>query len=183
MPEGLMDTKLLIELSGIAREAEGGVIEIGVYQGASAEVLCGLFPGREIFLCDTFCGMPEPGPNDGHREGDFRNTTADAVRERLAGFDDVHIFEGHFPDGVFPEEYEIRKDLSFCFAHVDCDLEASVRDSCEWCYPLMSSGGVMLFDDYGFGSCKGAKIAVDEFVAKIPETLVHVGLRAYLVKH
>lgn len=178
-----MDTNLLIKLSGIAREVEGSVIEIGVYQGDSAEVLCGLFLGREIFLCDTFCGMPKSGPNDSHKEGAFRNTSAELVRERLKGFDDVHIFEGHFPDGVFPEEYAIRKDLSFCFAHVDCDIEQSVRDSCEWCYPLMSSGGIILFDDYGFGSCVGAKIAVDEFVEKIPEPLVRVGQRAYLVKH
>ncbi len=177
-----MDTNLLIKLAGIAREADGSVIEIGVYQGESAEVLCGLFPGREIFLCDTFCGMPEPGPNDGHKEGDFRNTSVELVRERLAEFDNVHIFQGDFYEGVFPSEYDIRKDLSFCFAHIDCDLERSVRDSCEWCYPLMSGGGIMLFDDYGFGQCKGAKIAVDEFVATIPESLVHVGQRAYLVK-
>jgi O-methyltransferase len=32
----------------------------------------------------------------------------------------------------------------------------------------MVTGGIMIFDDYGFLSCPGAKLAVDEYFADKP---------------
>ncbi len=45
----------------------------------------------------------------------------------------------------------------------------SVRDCCEFFYPRMETGGVMLFDDYGKFTCLGAKLAVDEYFTDKPE--------------
>lgn len=36
-------------------------------------------------------------------------------------------------------------------------------DCCKFFYPRMERGGVMIFDDYGFVSCPGAKMGVDKF--------------------
>jgi hypothetical protein len=39
-------------------------------------------------------------------------------------------------------------------------------------YPRMNSGGLMLFDDYGFATCPGARRAIDEFFADKPEPII-----------
>ena len=43
------------------------------------------------------------------------------------------------------------------------DIYKSVIDCCEFIYPRLLKGGVLIFDDYGFRSCPGAKKAVDYF--------------------
>lgn len=172
-----MDAALLRTLARTLDNTPGDVIEIGVYQGDSAELLCQLFPDRTVYLCDTFCGMPATGPLDGHREGDFRNTSVEAVEKVLSDHDNYEIHAG-----LFPETATAIKERTFCFAHVDCDLQKSVRDSCEFCYLRMERGGIMMLDDYGFGACRGAKVAVDEFFADKPEPLNHRGQRVFVIK-
>jgi O-methyltransferase len=55
---------------------------------------------------------------------------------------------------------------------VDVDVYRSILDCCEFIYPRLKTGGVMVFDDYGFPTCPGARKAVDEFFTGKPETPV-----------
>lgn len=41
-------------------------------------------------------------------------------------------------------------------------------------YTRLNPGGVLIFDDYGFPTCPGAKRAVDEFFAAVPEHSVYL---------
>ena len=59
----------------------------------------------------------------------------------------------------------------FCFVHIDVDILEPTRDSIEFFYPRMMPGGIMLFDDYGFTSCPGAKLAADVFFEGRPEKI------------
>ena len=45
----------------------------------------------------------------------------------------------------------------------------SIRDAVEYVYPRLVPGGCLIFDDYGFPSCPGARQAVDELFANRPE--------------
>lgn len=54
------------------------------------------------------------------------------------------------------------------FAHIDVDLYASVLDCCRFIYPRLVRGGFMVFDDYGFPTCPGARKAVDDYFATAP---------------
>jgi hypothetical protein len=36
-------------------------------------------------------------------------------------------------------------------------------------YPRLAPGGFMVFDDYGFKECQGARLAVDEYFEDKPE--------------
>lgn len=56
-----------------------------------------------------------------------------------------------------------RQVEKFSFVRVDCDINQSVTEARNFFYPRMVSGGMILFDGYGFVICAGAKTAADEF--------------------
>lgn len=142
---------------------QGDVVEIGVYRGGTAKLFSLLNKeyklNKKIHLFDTFGGMPTTSTElDLHKEGDFSDTSLEAVTEYVKDFQGVTLTKG-----IFPKTGEYLKDSTFSFAHVDVDIYQSVRDCCEFLYPRMIQGGIIMFDDYGFVSCPGAKKAVDEF--------------------
>ena len=57
---------------------------------------------------------------------------------------------------------------------MDVDLYRSVYDTVKWLYPRMVPGGVIVFDDYGFPQCDGAKVAVDRFFKDKPEQVTYL---------
>lgn len=136
----------------------GDVIEVGVWRGGSARVLCMAFPDRTVHLFDTFAGMPKPSAIDSHRQGDFRNTSQDVVRESLKPLVNYEIHAGVFPQTAAEVEGE-----TFAFAHVDCDLYESTKAALEFIWPRLGLGGLIVLDDYKSAFCAGATRAIDEF--------------------
>jgi O-methyltransferase len=127
-------------------------------------------PQRTVHLFDTFEGMPETDPTrDLHGQGDFSDTSLKGVQAFLSGLPSVQFYPGLFPDTAGPVA-----DKTFAFVHVDVDIYRSVLDCCEFFYPRLAVGGVMVFDDYGFRSCPGARAAVDEFFLNRPERPVYL---------
>ena len=155
-----------------AKQLPGSVAEVGVYQGGSARILTEVFSdaGKTVNLFDTFEGMPSVDTNlDLHKKGDFSDTSVEKVEKQLEGLANFRIFKGLFPDTGKPVDSE-----KFCMAHVDVDIYKSVRDCCDFFYPKLVSGGVMVFDDYGEPTCPGARTAVDEFFADRPEMPIYI---------
>ena len=69
---------------------------------------------------------------------------------------------------------------------VDSVIMAVVADTkaiCEFFYPRLSPGGIIVFDDYGYKKATGCKKAVDDFFADKPDkpTLIGTG-QAILIK-
>jgi O-methyltransferase len=148
----------------------GDIAEIGVYKGGTALLLARMNPQRTVHLFDTFEGMPETDPTrDLHGQGDFSDTSLKGVQAFLSGLPSVQFYPGLFPDTAGPVA-----DKTFAFVHVDVDIYRSVLDCCEFFYPRLAVGGVMVFDDYGFRSCPGARAAVDEFFLNRPERPVYL---------
>ena len=79
-----------------------------------------------------------------------------------------------FLPGLFSDNFQHIEGEQFCFSHVDSDLYASVKECCEFLYPRVVRGGILLFDDYGFADCPGAKLAIDQFFANKPEQPVYL---------
>lgn len=164
---------VLLSLAQQSLNREGAWLEAGVYKGGTAMLLARLlqengFPAV-LHLFDTFEGMPETDKNiDIHRKGDFRDTDLSSVKARvdaITGKEDAVRF---YP-GFLPATFEGCGIDTVSFAHVDVDIYQSVLDCCIYLYPKMVRGGVLLFDDYGFPSCPGARKAVDEFFDDKPE--------------
>jgi O-methyltransferase len=151
-----------------ALNCPGAFIECGVYQGGTARLFAEIIArhdrNRRLHLFDTFEGMPATGPSDLHQQGDFADTSLSQVR-RFVDHPNIATF---YP-GLIPETFSGLKSERIAFAHIDVDIYQSVLDCCEFIYPRLSAGGVVVFDDYGFPTCPGARRAVDEFFSNIPE--------------
>jgi O-methyltransferase len=146
----------------------GEVWEAGVYQGGSASLICQLLRKDSknqtaVRLFDTFEGMPVTDKShDLHKKGDFGDTSLEAVRS-LVGDDD---FIKYHP-GLVPETFLGLEKSVIKFAHIDLDIYHPIKASCEFIWPRLIQGGVIIFDDYGFSTCPGAREAVDGFFQKI----------------
>lgn len=151
--------ELLWDIACAVEDTPGDVIEVGVWKGGSAKLLCLMFPDRRVYLCDTFHGMPPGDPKiDEHRKGDFGDTSVESVRAYLSECKNARVVPG-----LFPHSAESLDDRRFAFAHIDCDLFGSTLAAIDWIWPRMNPGGMMAFDDYRCASCRGATKAIDTF--------------------
>jgi O-methyltransferase len=145
-------------------------MECGVYRGGTAAMLAHLLhdgdrTGRRLHLFDTFQGMPKTKADvDYHREGDFADTSLEAV-SALMPPDSPTVFHR----GFIPETFTGLENLSLSLTHCDVDIYQSVLDCTIFAYPRTVPGGFILYDDYGVLTCTGARQAVDEFYADKPE--------------
>jgi O-methyltransferase len=112
--------------------------------------------------------MPQTNDaRDVHSASDFADTSLESVR-RLVGSERWIDYRA----GLVPETFRGLEDSRIRFAHVDLDIYDAILAACEFVYPRLSPCGVMVFDDYGFWSCPGARAAVDEFFRDRPEAPV-----------
>lgn len=156
---------ILASLAAQAARLDGEIWECGVYRGGTAMLLSERLAGaaRTVRLFDTFAGMPATdAAKDWHKAGDFHDTSLEAVRSRVKG-DFVH-----FHKGLIPQTFAGLESARIAFAHVDVDIYSAVLACCEFIFPRLCVGGVLVFDDYGFPTCPGARSAVDEFFVGRP---------------
>lgn len=160
---------LLHSLCKQALTREGELAECGVFTGGTAHLLAatvrnreGETPPRNLHLFDTFAGMPNLArpERDYHSPGDFAATSLEVVLRRLKGYRFTK-----FHPGVIPQSFaEVEGVNRYCFVHVDVDIYPTVLECCKWFWPRLVSGGIMVFDDYGFRPYRlAARAAVDEF--------------------
>lgn len=168
-----LDRKFVLsQLLNVVASVPGDTVECGVFEGASSYLICrrtrGL--GKDHHVFDSFEGVSQPGDLDGsHWEKGSLSCGIDAVAGRLQEFPFARLYKGWIP-ARFGEV----ADRRFCFVHIDVDLYQPTADALKFFYERMSPGGLMLFDDYGFTTCPGARRAVDEFLADKKQVLVHL---------
>lgn len=157
----------------------GAIVECGVYKGGSmmAAALTLLREGtadRDLYLFDTFEGMPPPTAEDvdlhgnsaveefdRRRDGEWLACSLERVREAVlsTGYpaERVHLVQGPVED-TLPE----RAPEGIAVLRLDTDWYASTRHELEHLYPRLASRGVLIVDDYGH--FRGARKAVDEYL-------------------
>jgi O-methyltransferase len=142
---------------------DADIVECGVYKGGTAAMLAKIIVEsghpRRLFLFDTFSGMPKTDKDlDLHKEGDFADTSAEEV-EKFVNAPGIAFLK----KGFIPTTFSGLESNRFSFAHIDVDIYQSIVDSLVFIWPRLLSGGFIVFDDYGFPSCPGARRAVDDF--------------------
>lgn len=151
------------------RDVEGDIVELGVYKGGMASLMACIraeFTAQKpLRLFDTFTGMPNTDPIlDRHKKGDFSNSSLEAVKNVFAGTSNVYFHAGMVEDTLRVSPIE-----KVSFVHIDLDIHSAIKAATEYLWPMLSPGGVLVFDDYGYPTCPGARKAVDDFFAELPE--------------
>lgn len=135
----------------------GVAIEVGVYKGGTLKEIAEAFGhARRVIGYDTFEGLPPEDHAEGeyHKAGEFGDTSLAAVEAKLAG-SRVMLVPGYFPDSAI-------ETPMIAFAHVDVDFYLGTLNALRWILPRMSSGGIVIIDDYEWPHCPGVKRALDE---------------------
>ena len=160
----------LRELLKLTGHVAGDTAECGAFNGASSYLICDSIRGRdkEHHVFDSFEGLSEPLEHDGHgwRKGSLR-CSEDVCRENLKDFHFVSYYKGWIP-----ERFHEVQERTFSFVHVDVDLYQPTKDSMEFFYPRLETGGMLVCDDYGSGKCPGAYKALNEYLDGKPESVV-----------
>jgi hypothetical protein len=89
-------------------------------------------------------------------QGHNNETMYRDVKARFADYPYVKIIKGSVPQSFsegFPEQ--------IAFAHIDMNHPAAEAGALERVLPKLSSGGVIVFDDYGWWAYSAQKIALD----------------------
>jgi O-methyltransferase len=175
----------------VRTDVPGAFAECGVWRGGSmmAAALTLLRLGvtdRDLYLFDTFSGMPEPSaqdapsPYDGYsphkrwrrqtRLGrQWAGVPVETVRHRLesTGYPPERV---HLVPGMVEDTLPSKAPEAIALLRLDTDWYASTRHELEYLYPRLAEGGVLIVDDYGH--YQGARRAVDEYFAAAAEPVL-----------
>jgi len=166
----------LKELLKLALPLDGAVAECGVYRGASAWFLAQAIrqagAAKRLHLFDSFEGVSEPSPAlDGrHWLKGYLACDEAGVMVTLAEYADLVTLH----PGWIPSRFGAVADERFCFVHLDVDLHQPTADALAFFLPRMVPGGLIVCDDYGFETCPGARMAMDEAAAGVGLPVVHL---------
>ena len=152
------------------KNLQGDIAEVGVYKGGTARLICEVKGKRNLYLFDTFEGLPETNENDLLvQKGWLQDTSLESVKNYLSDFENIHFLKG-----VFPETAKPISDKKFSFIHLDTNLYQSTLDALDFFWPRMVVGGRIVSHDYNTNSMPGIKKAFLEFFEKEPEKIIEI---------
>jgi O-methyltransferase len=166
------------------RGIAGSYVECGVWKGGQSMLAALAFSRHDRYpyleLYDTFAGMSEP------TERDIRSKDAKPALEQWAArqatdhnawaYASLEEVKANMAGTGYPTE-KIRYHVGMVehtlmeslperisILRLDTDWYESTKIEMEMLFPRISSGGVLIVDDYGYW--QGAKTAVDEYLAR-----------------
>lgn len=174
----------------VHKNLPGDFVECGVWKGGSAMII-GLtlkklgVTDRRIYMYDTYEGMSEPTDND---KDIFGNPAEKLLKSsdksaEIWCYSTLEEVKGNMQRTGYPVnniilvkgkvEETIPGTLpgTIALLRLDTDWYESTLHELKYLYPLVSSQGVLIIDDYGHW--KGARKAVDEYFASGEKILLN----------
>jgi hypothetical protein len=170
----------------VANKITGDFVECGVWRGGStmtaALTLMELGDRtRDIYLFDTFAGMSPPTEKDKVASGESAAEILAKTKKRegpgiwsIASLEDVqnNLFSTgypreklHFVVGKVEDTIPTHAPQDIALLRLDTDWYESTKHELVHLFPRLRRNGVLIIDDYGHW--KGARQAVDEFIAEL----------------
>ena len=142
-----------------------------------------------------FISQPLEGinsPSNTKKVGVFVNPELSYLLEKVDEYN-LDMVQLHGNESVaFCEEVAVRIaiikvfgiDEKFSFVYIDGDLYQTTKDSLEFFYSRMVSGGIMMFDDWQWKLCPGVERAVNEFLEDKNEVVIKTtAYQAMIIKY
>lgn len=165
------------------REIPGDILECGVWRGGSALLAALIMKARNVsdrklYLYDTFQGMPTPTEFDVDKYGrtgfEMMEQYGDDIGWCYASLEDVKAafsvhnfdFEINFVQGDVIETLDRIKPEIISVLRLDTDWYESTAVEFQLLYPRLSTGGVLIVDDYGCWA--GSRKATDDYFREVP---------------
>ncbi len=185
----------------ITNNIPGDLVECGVWRGGSMMAVARVLlrhgqTHRNLFLFDTFEGMPKPLSLDvtfdnqsGLKIWEKSRTSDHNNKFCYASLNDVEAAmtstgyprdKLHFVKGKVEETIPREAPAQISLLRLDTDWYESTRHELEHLFPRLAKGGILIIDDYG--CWKGSQKATDEYIqkAKIPLFLSRIDAEARL---
>jgi hypothetical protein len=163
---------LLTSLAQECQNLPGNFAEFGTWRGGCAYMILSrtkVAVGHRFFLFDTFAGIPMDRLTERERElgfaGMLGNTSPDYVDSLLARWRPRYQL---CPGDIF-RTLDTVDVGALSFAHIDMNAAAPSQLALEFVYERMTQGGIIVFDDYGFGGCHDQRVMIDAFFEDRPE--------------
>jgi len=160
---------ILRELAAVlGKNVAGDIVEFGCYTGTTSLFLQRMLAheNRALYVYDSFQGLPEKSAEDQSpvgqqfETGKLAATKQEFIRNfKKAGLKLPHITKGWFKD---IDTDDIPSSIAFAF--LDGDYYESVLYPLKLIWPHLSSGAVVVVDDYQNEALPGASKAVDEWL-------------------
>jgi O-methyltransferase len=170
-----------------ANRLPGDFVECGVWRGGSTMAAALTFmemgdTSRDLWLFDTFEGMPPPKDMDVRYDGVSAQAllgthakTTDDHYWAIAPLNEVHANltatgypseKWHCIKGRVEETIPAQAPADIALLRLDTDWYESTKHELDHLYRRVTPGGVVIIDDYGW--YRGARQATDEFLAALP---------------
>ncbi len=145
-------------------------VECGVGDGLSSYYTLQEIQGNpnvskkaKLHLYDSWGTMKEDGllESESSSIGRYSELELDVTKKNLKEFEKIISYhKGYIPE-IFDKEP--KSPSSIIYMHIDLNSTPPTMDALEYFFPKLVSGGVILFDDYGWKNHKDTKDAVDIF--------------------
>lgn len=169
----------------VAEDIPGDVVECGVWMGGSAMVAAMTLDlvgdtSRNIHLYDTYEGMTPPTEQDVNFQGVHANDFLDPG-DRIDGESNVWAYASlemvrknldltglprdrfHLVKGKVEDTIPGSMPAAISLLRLDTDWYESTAHELKHMYPVLSTGGALIIDDYGHW--RGSREATDEYFA------------------
>lgn len=184
-----------LELFKMTLDVPGDIAELGVFRGLGLMTWANLLEAycigdrtKTVYGFDNWKGFLELSKEDGREEGSVEKTVGgfspekyyDELVEAIKIFDRdrfvpwkprVKLVVGSIEESV-RDFVEQNPGVRFSLIHFDCDLYRPTKIALEYLWPLLSKGGVVLFDEYSIKEWPGETKAVDEYFSDKPEVRI-----------
>ena len=162
----------------------GDFVECGVWRGGSMMTIALTLralgeTSRDLYLYDTFTGMPAPSGHDKRYDGKTAShlIAVGGPNSRVlayASLEDVRANVGatgypeeriHYVQGRVEETIPATAPQRIAMLRLDTDWYESTLHELEHLYPRLERNGALIIDDYGHW--RGSQQATDEYLARL----------------
>ena len=158
-----------------ALKLEGDFVECGVFYGFSFKVLTEYLHfekiNKKLYLYDTYEGIPEEYDSEKQDNGYYKKAgdVAPQVKAHFSKYPNVEVVKGLVPDSfkiICPEKISL--------LHIDMNSSKSEMAALDVLYDKVVQGGIIVFDDFGWGGYDKQTVAEIAFMKERNQSIMEL---------